>query len=332
MTPLSRFRLGAIITATIIVCAVAGYYLLGERSLLESIFMVIITVSGVGFSETSTMPPHMQVFTVAVIITGMTAVAYTIGGIIQMVAEGEIERVVSQRRMTQGVDRMKDHVILCGFGRNGQILAANLHQQGVPFVVVERDGADAEEAMSLNYMIVVGDATEEQVLLNAGVDRAKTVVSVLPSDAGNVFITLTSRNLNPRLQIIARAEFETSRNKLLQAGADRIVMPAVIGADSIARLITRPTTAEVIELVGGSSSLDVQMEEMAIPHEHTLVGTTVRETSANRRHGLLFVAVKHVGGDFNFNPEAEYEFLPNDTLIVMGRSTDIDQFRNEQKL
>jgi len=332
-TPAQRVRLGACVLAAIVTASIVVYRFSGAGfGWAEALWFVVITVSSVGLAEQSQLPPLLQLFTVIVIIFGMSAAAYTFGGFVQMMTEGEIERALGRRRMTRGIEQLEGHIVLCGFGRTGHILGNALELQQRPFVVVEHDPENIEEATRLSYLVVLGDATEEKVLLSAGVERASTLVTVLPNDAANVFIALTSRNLNPDLQIIARAEFRSSEKKLIQAGADRVVMPATIGAQRMARMITRPTTAHLMELVSDHSMLDIEMDEMTLSDASQLVGVTVADAGAHRRHGLLFVAVQHADGNMLFNPGGDYMFQASDTVIVMGRTEDIKRFQQQHAI
>ena len=331
-TPLKRIRLGAIVLVVILLVAIGGYRYTG-RTWIQSIYMVVITISSVGYREgPSQLSEAEQLFTVGVIIFGMSAAAYTVGGLIQMMTEGEIQRALGHRRMTRDIQQLKDHVIICGYGRIGQMLAQEFHRQKQPFLVIDNDPERVVEAQDHDRLVLSDDATKEEVLLAAGVDRAKALVSGLPNDAANVFITLTSRDLNRNLQIIARAEHRTTEKKLIQAGADRVVMPAVIGAQQMVRMITRPTTADLMALVTDRSILDVELDEISISGESKLAGMSVRDAEAHRRHGLLVVAVKQAGGQMVFNPDADYQFHETDTLIVMGRTTDIEEFRDRYGL
>ena len=330
-TSLERIRLGAIVFAAILVVAVIGYRIAG-RDWVDAFFMVVITISSVGYAEESSLSPKIQLFTVAVILFGMSAAAYTIGGFIQMMIEGEIDTALGRRRITRGIQQLKEHIIICGFGRIGQILAQDLIRQARAFVIIDSNPERIVEAQQHEYLVLLGDATEEDILLTAGVERAKTLVTGLPNDAANVFITLTSRNLNPNLQIVSRAEYSTTEKKLLQAGANRVVMPATIGAQRLARIITHPTTADLMDLLTDRSMLEVELDEVTIRAQSPLNGITVRDAEAHRRHGLLVVAVKNIDGKMVFNPGGDYTFQGEDTLIVMGPSESIDRFRNEFRL
>jgi voltage-gated potassium channel len=267
-----------------------------------------------------------------VILTGVSAAAYTFGGVLQMMTEGEIEKVVGTRRLAHDIAKLKDHVIVCGFGRIGQILCEELTRSKHSFVVIECSPERIELARSLGYLTQTGDATEEEVLAVVGIGRAKTLVTALPTDAANVFITLTSRNLNRSLQIIARGEFPSTQKKLLQAGANRVVLPAATGAQRMAAMVTRPSTIELLELVAGKSVLDVEIDEVAIPAGCPLVGNTVQSAETRRIHGLLVVAVKRRHGAMVFNPGADFVFEAGDTVIVMGKPDHIGRFRQENQI
>lgn len=330
-TPLERIRDGAILLVVVLSAATLGYRMAGW-SWIDSIYMVVITIATVGYGETGPMTPALRIMTMAVIVFGMTAGAYTIGGFIQMMTEGEIERALGERRLGREVAKLRGHVIICGFGRMGRILADELHRLKTPFVVIERDPARIREANDLQYLALVGDAIQEGVLELAGVQVAKTLVTALPDDAANVFITLTGRNLNRNLQIIARGEQPSTQKKLIQAGADRVVLPATIGAMRIANMLTRPSAVEFLELVAGKSTLDVEIDEMVIPSGSLLAGQTVSQAEARRKHGLLFVAVRRGAGQMVFNPDDDFRFETADTIIVMGKSDDIGRFRAEYRV
>jgi voltage-gated potassium channel len=331
-SPLVRIWTGVVLFAVIFIGAVFGFRMLGDYDLVDAIWMTTITISSVGFSESSDSPPGLQLFTIAVIVLGMSAAAYTFGGFLQMVLEGELQDALGQRRMTRGIEELEDHVIVCGFGRLGEVLAKDLQFARQSFVIVDNAVERYEGAKEMNCLCMLGDATDDEVLSKAGIDRAKSLVSVLPSDADNVFITLTARNLQPAIQIIARAGQSTTEKKLRLAGADKVVMPATIGAHRMERLITRPSTAHLMELVGEASFLDVEVDELRLTDGCKLIGLTVVGTQASRKHHVLVIAVDRVEGGMVFNPDADYTFQKGDVAIVMGRVEDIREFRDTYEL
>ena len=329
MSPsLRRILRGVIALSVVFVLSVLGYKLAGW-SWTDSLYMVVITISTIGYGEIGPMTPGLRLFTVLVIVCGLTASGYALGGLFQLALVGEIENYLGQRRMMHDIEHLQQHTILCGYGRIGHILSDELHRDGERFVVIERDERAVAEARQSGYLVLAGDATEEATLEAAGIQRARCLVTALPDDAANVFITLTARNLNGQLRIIARGEQLSTQKKLVQAGADRVVLPAAIGGLRMAAMVTRPSTVEFLELVAGHSSMDVELDEFVIAAEAQLVGKTVEQAEARRRHGLLVVAVKRADGKLMFNPDANFVFAPYDIVIVMGKVDDIKRFRGE---
>ncbi|WP_417732672.1 potassium channel family protein [Rosistilla oblonga] len=326
-SPLERIRYGAVILVSIVWGAVIGFRFLGDYDWIGAIWMVVITISTVGYGEQSSMEPELKLFTVLVILLGMSAAAYTFGGLFQLMLAGELERAIGRQRMTKDLNRMSDHIIVCGFGRMGQNLASELVSQGETLVVIDLDPEVIQENSSTEMVCWQGDATEEATLEAVGIARAKTLVISLPNDAESVFITLTARNLNPRLQIVARAEKQSTGKKLRQAGATKVVMPTVVGARQMARLITRPSTADLMERVSETAFVELELDELLIAEGCPLVGMTVGQTDAHRLHKLLVIAIKKSDESLIFNPDAGYVFQSHDIIMIMGHGEDIARFR-----
>ncbi len=230
----SSFRniiLGAIAFVSTIIIAVMGYVLAGW-SLLNAVYLSAITIFGVGYGEVRPITsPALRVFTILVIVAGYTSVVFIVSGIVQMVTEGEINKALHSRRRERKMDKLQQHVIICGFGRIGEILARRLARVNQPFIVIDGSGDRITKAEAKGYFVKQGNAADETVLDGVGIQRAKVLATVLPDDAINVFITLTARELNPNLQIIARGELPSTEKKLRLAGADQVVFPAAIGAE-----------------------------------------------------------------------------------------------------
>jgi voltage-gated potassium channel len=331
-SPLTRLRSGLVLFCIVFMVAILGFRALGDYDWVSALWLTTVTISSVGFSETPSSSPAIQLFTVAVIVFGMSSAAYAFGGFVQMLLEGEFDELRGLRRMTRGIENLSDHVIVCGFGRIGEVLSSDLKHNRSEFVVIDGNEERFEIAKSLGYLCIRGDATSDETLLQAGIERAKTLVSSLPSDADNVFITLTGRTLAPDIQILSRAEHPTTEKKLLQAGASKVIMPAIIGAHRLERLITRPSTAQLMELFSESRLMDLELDEILLPEDCRLIGVTVASTEAHRTHGLLVVAVTHVDGEMTFNPSAEYTFQVGDVAIVMGRAEDVQSFRTTYEI
>ena len=327
-SPLERVRRGFFLLATIVVGAIVAYRLAGYPW-IEAVWMVIITISSVGYGERSAEPPSVQLLTIAVILFGFTAAAYTFGGLLQLLLAGELEQILGRRRMTKEINALRGHTIVVGFGRIGRTLASDLAFHRQPFVIIERDAERCREAGERKHLYIHGNATDDDVLSDAGVTAARSLISALPNDADNVFITLTARNLNPELFIVARAEHSSSERKLRQAGANRVVMPSTIGAQQMSRMITRPNTADLMELVAEQGNLNVELDELRLPVGSPLIGQTVGDSQLHHRFALLVLAVKRAGDEMNVTPQADFKFREQDVIIILGKGEDIGRFRRE---
>jgi voltage-gated potassium channel len=323
---LKRARHGALVLGLMLVLAILSHNWLTGAELLDSLYWTIITVAGVGYSENVEPGLGMarQWLTISVILFGMMAVAYTLGMMIQAIVEGQIDRALGERRMTKEIQRLKNHVIICGFGRIGQNLAVRLSRHRVPFVIIDSNAESLHDAKQLNYIYVEGDATDEDTLQAAGVDRARMVVNALASDADNVFLTLTVHDLNPSVPILSRGEHPRTESKLLQAGATQVVLPAVIGAERMADIIIRPEASDLLRCVGHESGLNAELEEFKFISESPFVGRTVRD--AEDESSVMVVALKREDGQQIFNPKDDVVLKAGDIVIVMGPEAEIEGF------
>ncbi len=327
---LRRLVIGAIVMAVVMVVGIAGFWILGEdRDLLDATYMLVITLSTVGFGEKSGLKDPEKIWTIIVIVVGISVAAYILGGFLQKMTEGEIQRALGLQRTTKEIARLHGHTIVCGFGRMGRMVCDELSSHREQFVVIESNTDRYTEAKSLGYLCCHGDATEEEILEGVNVAKAKNLVSALSSDADNVYIALTARNLNDKLKIIARGEFPTAAKKLIQAGADRVVLPASIGAKRIAAMIARPFTAEMLETVIGDRNVGIEIDEFTIPPGNSLAGKTVQQAEIRSRYNLLVVAVRHKDGDMRVNPNENTSLGEGDTIILLGEKDEVDRFRVE---
>ena len=330
--PLTRIRRGAIILVGFTALTIVLHHSLTERPWLESVHWFVITIATVGYGEKSIEPPSVQLFTIFVILVGISLAAYTFGGFLHLLAQGEIESALGERRMSREISHLSSHTIVCGFGRLGKTLADELAENRLPLVVVDHDIDRITEASELGYLFVQGDATNEEVLEKSGVCRAKTLIVALDQDANSVFLTLTARNLNSKLHIIARGEQPSTEKKLLQAGADRVVLPAVLGARRIAAMVSRPHAAELMDLMIDRSQLNADLEEFTVSPKSLYAGKSIRDTGTRARHRLLIIGIRRADGSMIFNPDADFVVQVGDTAIVMGKHEDIQSFRDEQRL
>lgn len=331
-TPLQRIRTGALSLTLVFVSSICSYHYLGDYDWLEAIWIVVVTISTVGFSETTDSPPSLQIVTLFVIVLGVTSAVYTCGGFIQLMLEGEVERAMGKRKMTKEINRLTGHVVICGFGRLGLDLVIQLQHRGIPFVVIDQDSEKIQLAQQKNLLTIHGDATVEEVIERANLTAAKALVSALPSDAENVFITLTARNLRPDIQIIAKSEQESSCRKLRQAGADKIVMPHRVGAQQMERMISRPMTADLVELFAEASHLEMELDEFRVSGKSSLVGSTLADSRIREQFNLLVVGLKNDQGDFRFNPPSQETIGDGDTLLVIGQLDDINRMKMNHQI
>lgn len=313
----------------VMVMGVVGYVALGWN-VLDALYMVVISMSTVGFGEVQPVVTTVaRLHTMAVIVLGSIAVAFTLAGFVQFLAEGEIQQLLGHQRMRRQIQMLSGHTIITGFGRVGALVAEELAAAEMPFLVIERSPEAITELERLGYLYIQGDATEESVLEEAGLERAKVLVGAMASDAVTVFITLTARQMAPDVMIVARAEQPTTPKKLRQAGADHVVLPASIGAHRIVSLLTNPTAVEFVELVTQRSHLAIQMDELPIRKGSPLVGKSLRDADIGRRTGVIVIAVKRADGRVEFPPTGDEPFGVGDSINVLGRSPNLDQLRQE---
>ena len=328
-TPIRRIVWGFALVSVVVVYGVVGYIALGWKA-FDALYMVVITISTVGYGEVApTGSPWERVHTMVLIAAGMVAVAYVIAVFLQLVTEEEIRRLLGHQRVRRQVETLRDHVIVAGFGRMGSLICDELAAAGVPFLVIERDPDRLAEVDRRRFLGLPGDATEEAVLDDAGLSRARALVTAVPSDAESVFITLTARQMAPNVQIVARAEQPSTQKKLIQAGANHVVLPAAIGAHRIASLLTNPGAVEFVELVTHRSSLAIDLDDVPIVAGGPLDGRSLRDADIGRRTGLIVIAVKRADGRVEFPPTGDEPFAPGDSIVLLGRRANLDQFRDQ---
>ncbi len=330
---LRRIFTGALFFAITFALAVLGYVRVGW-SILDSVYMVVITTFGVGYGEVHPIDtPDKKILTILVIVAGTSSAVYMVGGFVQMITEGEINKALGARKMTRTIETLEQHVIICGFGRMGQILARKMVDAKLPFVVIDNNAERIAKAEALNYLVRIGNATDEAILYAAGIDRAKVLATVLPDDAINVFITLTARELNPKLMILSRGELPSTEKKLRLAGADQVVLPAAISALRMSHMITHPATLDFLNQDDGRRSLnellaqvDVQVDELAIAPGSPMVGATIGDVEFRGKGTFIIVALRQADGTTINHPGQALILAEGDAVIVMGHRGDIPKF------
>jgi len=330
--PIRKMLIGITMFVSICLVAVVGYAMAGWP-LDDAVYMVIITIFGVGYGEVQPVQsPTLRALTIMVIIAGYAAVIYTVGGFMQMVMDGEINKVLGVRRMTKEIDQLRNHTIICGVGRMGSTLAEQLQAAGKPFVVIDCDERRLQAARDQGYLTIDGDATDEFALEQAGIACASTLATVLSGDAQNVFVAITARAMNEQLMIIARGANPRTEKKLLGSGANKVILPTAIGASKVAQLIISPTAENMLEQLSSRNNMNdelgqigLQFDELRVDESSPLVDKTLSDIEVRSNHGFLIVGIRRVDGTTLLNPPAETQLVTGDTVIVLGHDDDIPQ-------
>jgi len=305
--------------ALVISFGTAGYMALERWDLLDSLYMTIITLTTVGFKEVHDLSFQGKIFTIILIIGGVGTVLYALSTGAKFVLEGELQEIFGRKRLEKKLKDLKDHYIVCGFGRMGKIIARELKHEELDFVVIEKNGGILDDKGDI--LIIQGDATKDEILKKTGIEKAKCLISVLPTDAENLYVVLSARGLNPGLLIVARAGEEGSEKKLLRAGADRVVSPYHIGGLRMAHSVLKPAVVDFIEFATKSGNIDLQIEEITIQEGSGLVGNTLDQCGIGRDLGIIVVAIKQQSGEMKFNPTYLSIIAAGDTLIAVGEET-----------
>lgn len=292
-----------------------GYVVIENWSFGDAIYMTVISLTTTGFGEVRDLSPAGRVLTAVVIIGGIATLAYTAGRVLQLAVEVYLLR---RGRMDKKIARLKNHVILCGYGRMGQHIADDLNDAGVPFVVIERDNDAVPEMEEHGYLHLVGDASSDDLLKQAGVENARGLIAVVSSDAENVYTTLTAKSINPEISVVARALTDESEPKLKKAGADRVIKPYEMVGHRIAQLIIRPTMIEFVDTIARSGDAEITMEEITVTGGSSLEGVSLAATTIRRDLNVIVVAIRRAEGDLLYNPRPDTEILRGDKLIAIG--------------
>ena len=331
MPQIPRLVIVLLLPVLLVVGGTAGYALIEGWPVMDALFMAVITISTVGYNEVHTLSPNGRAFTVVLILGGVFTVFYAGTEIIRAILEGELRQFLGRQRMERSLAEMKKHFIVCGLGRMGHLVCREFSERGLPFVVIDSKqelvrGFDMPHGVGL-----LGDATSDEVLKRAGVERARALVTVAASDADNLYITISARLLNDRLHIVARAEDEGAQAKLIRSGASRVVSPYVIGGQRVAQAVLRPSVVDFIELATRSEHLELQMEEVAIRSGSRLAGLNLRDSQLRQDLGIIIVAIKKPEGRMVFNPAPDELIAAGDVLITLGHRQQLDRLEEIAK-
>lgn len=302
-----------------------GYVLLEGWPAFDALYMTVITLTTVGYLEVHPLSTAGRSFTMLLALGGIFTLFYLAGDFVRGMVSGEMARLLGRQRMERQLMALRNHLIVCGFGRMGRLVCEQFSAAGLPFVVVEQQAA-LLGAFSMPHGIPLqGDATSEEALRRAGIGRARALVTAAASDADNLYITMTARLLNDKLLIVARAEEEAAERKLKRAGASRVVSPYAIGGQRVAQAVLRPNVMDFIELATRSEHLELQIEETEILPGSSLCGQSLKDSALRQDLGIIIVAIKKPGGRMAFNPEPSTIIEPQDLLITLGHRQQLDR-------
>ena len=314
----------------IIVIGIVGYMLIEKYNFIEALYMTTLAVTTVGFREVRTLSPGGEVFTTFLLIFSWGALIFILSRLTQFIVSGEINKYFKTRKLMMTIEKMNQHVIVCGFGRNGQQAARTLKVHNVPFIVVEKREEMIEQHVAdhPDLVYLLGDGTEDDVLKKAGVERAKALITALPTDADNVFIVLTARSVNPTIRIISRASNIASQPKLIKAGADSVILPDKIGGTHMATLVSKPDVIEFIDYLSGEEGESINME--SVPYNdlpHAIKDKSLYEVMTWKKTGVNCIGIKNKEGKFVINPPESTIIAQGMKVIVLGTRQQIEKMK-----
>ena len=293
--------------------------LIEGASFIDGLFMSVITITTVGYEEVFRLSPEGKYFTIFLILIGVGYVLYMIGEVTEAMVEGGLRKILGRNNMEKKVAGLKDHYIVCGFGRIGKVICKNLKEHGFPFVVIENSTDEIQKIDELGYLAMEGNASTDDMLIKAGIKEARGLIAVVSSDAENVYIILSAKGLNPNLYVMARSSGDDgSETKLLRAGADKVISPYYIGACRMAQLVVRPTVVDFLDLAVHGGELGLRMEELRISEKSSLANVKLMDSGLRKQYDLIVVAIKRDHGEMLFNPNPQALILAGDILIVLG--------------
>ena len=312
-----RYAIGAI--ALVIALGTLGFYVIEGWSFIDSLFMTVTTVTTVGYGEVHPLSQAGRIFSVCLMLVGVGTVAYALSTTVQSIVQWELIETVGQRRRFREMNKLHEHFIICGAGRVGSRIIREVQRARLPFVVIEQEQQKVVDLIEQGGHVIIGDATLEETLREAGVEKARGLVACLPDDAGNLYVVLTARDLNHKLHIVARAVEEQAEPKLIRAGANRVVSPTIIGSRRMAEGLMKPAVADFMDSIT-AENLDLGFEEVEVQPNSVYVGRKLKNTNIRSELDVVIVAIRRRKGDMIFNPSGDTTLEAGDLLIAIGRA------------
>jgi voltage-gated potassium channel len=321
-----KLRISLLLLVTILVVGTAGYSIIEQMPVFDSFYMTLITISTVGFSEIAPLSHAGRILTVFIIVSGISLLTYTLRQAAKIFIEGELRTLLGRRKLGKQISELTGHYIVCGFGRIGEVICKELADEQIPFLVIEK-GEKIELLEKMQYLYLVGDATADEVLMQAGLMRAKGLATAVSSDADNVFITLTAKGLKPDIFVLSRAADLKNESKLLRAGASRVICPYNMGGTKMAQILKKPTVVDFLDIAMMSGDLGLKLEEALVRATSLLVGQTLVSSNLRRDFGVIIVAIKKDNSEMIFNPGPSALIEANDVIVAIGKQDDMRRMR-----
>ena len=324
-----RFLIPLFLLVALIIIGTVGYVIIDGYGWLNAFYMTIITIATVGYGEVEPLSVGGKIFTSFLIITSFVTFAYAISTITKFLTDGELKQFFKNKRLNAAVEKLSDHVIICGYGRNGKQAAQVLKKHDKRFVVIE-DNEKVTSAINhrFSHLVLNGDATQDEILLKAGIMNAKALITTLPADSANLFIVLTARNLNPNLTIISRASDDGSDAKLKIAGANNVIMPDKVGGAHMASLVMKPDVMEFLDNITAQSADSINLEEIVFDSlPGALKNKTLKDLEIRNKSGANIIGFKTVSGEYIVNPSADTEIIPQSKIFVLGSPDQIKKLK-----
>jgi voltage-gated potassium channel len=309
----------------IIAAGTIGYMTIEGWQFVDALYMTVITISTVGFKEVNQVGAAGRIFTIFLVFTGVGFTLYVAAAVVQFMVEGRIRIILGRRRLDKKIDRLKNHYIICGYGRIGRVLCRHLKRADIDVAVIEKDPEQITVMDADGILYIAGEATDENILLKAGIKRAQGLVAALATDTDNVFLVLTARQLAPEIFIMARSSQETAKIKLRAAGANSVESPYEMGAVSMAHRIIRPTVTSFLDLAFAYKRKDIQMEEIPVSSASELINIQLKDSGIRQKYNLIIIAIKKSDGSMQFNPSFEAVIAPHDTVIAVGEADNLQR-------
>ena len=320
----SKLNTAVVLLILVLIIGVFGFKIISDFSWLDAVYMTVITVTTVGFGEVQPLDQESKLFTIILILTSVIIVGYALKIITEYIISKNDINELKQKKMQKKIDALSNHVIICGYGRNGKQAANKLATHHRDFVVIEKDEQVTQKHKDTSTLFILGNANEDEVLVRAGINRACCLISALPNDSENVFVVLSARQMNPDIRIISRASQETTYSKLKLAGANNVILPDRIGGDHMASLVVVPDLLEFVDNLSIIGNQSINIEEVAVEQLYdTSKQKTILELDLRKKTGCNVIGYKDENGNSHINPEADQKLVPGSKVIVLGRPEQI---------